>query len=80
MTRHAPCAIDFGTSNSAVALPAAGATPVKRVALEDGLTGLPTAVFTAVAPQARSARGDRFASVATGLGVFARRMFEGAPA
>jgi len=33
-----------------------------------------------VAPQARSVRGDRFASVASGLGVHARRLFEGGAA
>jgi hypothetical protein len=41
---------------------------------------LAVAAIAAVAPQARVVRGDRFASVATGLGVFARRVFEGAPA
>ncbi len=40
--RHA--AIDFGTSNSAVALPAAGGA-VQLVELEDGLPTMPTAVF-----------------------------------
>jgi hypothetical chaperone protein len=46
--RRAYCAIDFGTSNSAVALPAQGGTAVELVALEDGFTGMPTAVFYAV--------------------------------
>ena len=47
-----------------------------------GSTGLQPLVsaIAAVAPQARSVRGDRFASVATGLGVHARRLFEGAAA
>ena len=38
------CAIDFGTSNSAVALPAAGDTAA-LVPLEDGQPTMPTAVF-----------------------------------
>ena len=42
------CAIDFGTSNSAVALPTAGGTGVELVALEAAFTGMPTAVFYAV--------------------------------
>jgi hypothetical chaperone protein len=46
--RRAHCAIDFGTSNSAVALPAAHGATVELVALEDGFTGMPTAVFYAV--------------------------------
>jgi hypothetical chaperone protein len=46
-----------------------------------GSTGLAplVAAIAAVAPAARIVRGDRFASVATGLGVHARRMFDGAP-
>ena len=46
--RRTHCAIDFGTSNSAVALPAADGARVRLVALEDGFTGMPTAVFYAV--------------------------------
>ncbi len=46
--RPAHCAIDFGTSNSAVALPRASAEGVELVALEGGFTGMPTAVFYAV--------------------------------
>jgi hypothetical chaperone protein len=46
--RRAHCAIDFGTSNSAVALPAAEGNSVELVALEDRFTGMPTAVFYAV--------------------------------
>jgi len=42
------CAIDFGTSNSAVALPSAGGSGVDLVALEAAFTGMPTAVFYAV--------------------------------
>jgi hypothetical chaperone protein len=44
------CAIDFGTSNSAVALPGAGGTEgaVRLVPLEDGRPTMPTAVFYAV--------------------------------
>jgi len=38
------------------------------------------AAIAAVAPAAAVVRGDRFASVATGLGVHARRLFEGARA
>jgi hypothetical chaperone protein len=45
--RPAHCAIDFGTSNSAVALPRAGGG-VELVALEGTFTGMPTAVFYAV--------------------------------
>lgn len=41
------CAIDFGTSNSAVALPGDG-TGVRLVPLEDGRPTMPTAVFYAV--------------------------------
>jgi hypothetical chaperone protein len=41
------CAIDFGTSNSAVALPGAAGV-VELVPLETGFTGMPTAVFYAV--------------------------------
>ncbi len=39
------CAIDFGTSNSAVALPAADGHGIKLVELEPGFTSIPTAVF-----------------------------------
>ena len=39
------CAIDFGTSNSAIALPRAG-QPVQLVAVEDGQPTMPTAVFS----------------------------------
>lgn len=42
----AACAIDFGTSNSAIALPSNGG--VELVALEDGQHTMPTAVFYAV--------------------------------
>ncbi|HTP71566.1 MAG TPA: Hsp70 family protein [Burkholderiaceae bacterium] len=47
-----------------------------------GSTGLQPLVsaIAGVAPDARIVRGDRFASVATGLGVHARRLFEGAAA
>jgi hypothetical chaperone protein len=51
MKRSAPrhCAIDFGTSNSAVALPRRdGAAGVELVALEGPFTGMPTAVFYAI--------------------------------
>ena len=46
--RPVHCAIDFGTSNSAVALPRADDGGVQLVVLEDGFTGMPTAVFYAV--------------------------------
>ena len=44
-----------------------------------GSTGLQplVAAIAAVAPRARIVKGDRFASVATGLGVHARHVFEG---
>jgi len=42
----ASCAIDFGTSNSAIALP--DGAEVRLVALEDGQPTMPTAVFYAV--------------------------------
>jgi hypothetical chaperone protein len=47
-----------------------------------GSTGLQSLVsaIAAVAPDARSVRGDRFASVATGLGVHAQRLFVGTAA
>ncbi|GAB3763003.1 Hsp70 family protein [Ramlibacter monticola] len=38
------CAIDFGTSNSAIAVPAAGGA-MRLVAVEDGQPTMPTAVF-----------------------------------
>ena len=43
----AACAIDFGTSNSAIALPQHG-QPVRLVDLENGQPNMPTAVFYAV--------------------------------
>jgi hypothetical chaperone protein len=49
MVRPRPhCAIDFGTSNSAVALPARDGAGIELVALENAFTGMPTAVFYAV--------------------------------
>ncbi|MCW7536589.1 Hsp70 family protein [Aquabacterium sp. A7-Y] len=39
------CAIDFGTSNSAIAIPSAGAGGHRLVELEDGRSTMPTAVF-----------------------------------
>ena len=38
------CAIDFGTSNSAIAIPAVGGS-MRLVELEPGHTTMPTAVF-----------------------------------
>ena len=40
------CAIDFGTSNSAIAVPRAGA-PMRLVEVEAGFSTMPTAVFYA---------------------------------
>lgn len=40
------CGLDFGTSNSGVALPAAGS--IRLVELEDGSTSIPSAVFFAI--------------------------------
>ncbi|MFI4931250.1 MAG: Hsp70 family protein, partial [Burkholderiales bacterium] len=48
MTSRAYCAIDFGTSNSAVALPSRAGPGVELVALEQSFTGMPTAVFYAI--------------------------------
>ena len=45
-TQHGFCAIDFGTSNSAIALPRPGG--VELVELEAGQRSMPTAVFYAV--------------------------------
>ncbi len=45
-TQHGFCAIDFGTSNSAIALPRHGG--VELVELEAGQRSMPTAVFYAV--------------------------------
>ncbi len=42
------CAIDFGTSNSAIALPRPDATGVRLVELEPGQPTMPTAVFYSV--------------------------------
>ncbi|UUX95942.1 Hsp70 family protein [Aquabacterium sp. J223] len=48
MTASAPwCAIDFGTSNSAIALPADGEAGVRLVPLEGEHVTMPTAVFYA---------------------------------
>ncbi|WP_157267560.1 Hsp70 family protein [Azohydromonas aeria] len=44
------CAIDFGTSNSAVAVPDAATGATRLVALEGGQPTMPTAVFYAVEP------------------------------
>ncbi|HEU5295519.1 MAG TPA: Hsp70 family protein [Burkholderiaceae bacterium] len=48
MAQLTHCAIDFGTSNSAVTLPARAGHGVELVALEDAFTGMPTAVFYVV--------------------------------
>lgn len=47
------CAIDFGTSNSAVALPADGDRSLRLVELEPGFTTIPTAVFYNVEDETR---------------------------
>ena len=51
------CAIDFGTSNSAVALP--DGAGVRLVALEAGQPTMPTAVFYVADPDEAAERGDR---------------------
>ena len=49
MPAHAYCAIDFGTSNSAIALPVAGTSDrVALVEVEPGQRTMPTAVFYAL--------------------------------
>jgi hypothetical chaperone protein len=63
------------------ALKQAGLAPERLDAMyfTGGSTGLQPLVdaIAAVAPRATTVRGDRFASVATGLGVHARRLFDG---
>lgn len=51
------CAIDFGTSNSAIALP--GADGVRLVELEPGYRTMPTAVFYVNDPDEAAERGAR---------------------
>jgi hypothetical chaperone protein len=77
------CAIDFGTSNSGIALPhpAAGAGAVRLVALEAGQPTMPTAVFydteglgPAEAPQLRFGRAALAAYVAGHEGRLMRSM------
>lgn len=55
------------------------ATAVQAVFFTGGSTGLASLVdgIAAVFPSATPVRGDRFASVATGLGLHARRVFSG---
>jgi hypothetical chaperone protein len=55
------------------------AQAVQAVYFTGGSTGLASLVdgIAAVFPQATPVRGDRFASVATGLGLHARRLFSG---
>jgi len=63
----AVCAIDFGTSNSAIALPAAAGGGARLVELEPGQRTMPTAVFYAVeglAPHERPRRHYGRAAVA----------------
>jgi hypothetical chaperone protein len=52
-------AIDFGTSNSAVALPAPGAAGVQLVALEGGQPTMPTAVFYRADTPAHQVEAER---------------------
>jgi hypothetical chaperone protein len=77
----ADCERIVGAAAEALAL--AGLQPARLDAMyfTGGSTGLQplVAAIAAVAPRARIVRGDRFASVATGLGVHARRLFEGVP-
>ncbi|MDE2159389.1 MAG: Hsp70 family protein [Burkholderiales bacterium] len=58
MTRYAFVAIDFGTSNSAVALPA-GAAGVRLVELEPGQPTMPTAVFYRADTPPQQAEAER---------------------
>ena len=52
-------AIDFGTSNSAIALPSAGSAGVRLVELEPGQSTMPTAVFYRSDTPARQLEADR---------------------
>ncbi len=66
-------------AREAAALAGVAAGDVDALYFTGGSTGLRTLV-QAIAqdfPQARVVRGERFASVATGLGVHARRLFGG---
>ena len=78
----ADCARIVGAAREA--LVQAGLRPAQLDAMyfTGGSTGLAplVAAIATVAPQARVVRGDRFASVATGLGVHARRVFDTAQA
>jgi hypothetical chaperone protein len=58
------------------------AAAVQAVFFTGGSTGLAslTEAIAAVCPQALTVRGDRFASVAAGLGLHARRLFSGGAA
>lgn len=55
---------------------------VQAVFFTGGSTGLASLVdgIAAVLPAATPVRGDRFASVAHGLGLHAQRLFSGGPA
>jgi hypothetical chaperone protein len=57
MTSSDYCAIDFGTSNSAIALP--GADGVRLVELEPGYRTMPTAVFYLNDPDEVAEHGER---------------------
>jgi hypothetical chaperone protein len=57
MNTHDFCAIDFGTSNSAIALP--GADGVRLVELEPGYRTMPTAVFYVNDPDEAAEHGAR---------------------
>jgi hypothetical chaperone protein len=81
MTSRPYCAIDFGTSNSALALPSRAGPGVELVALEQSFTGMPTAVFYAVeglaahqAPQRLYGRAAIAAYVEGGEGRLMRSM------
>lgn len=57
MTARNFCAIDFGTSNSAIALP--GADGIRLVELEPGYRTMPTAVFYVNDPDEVAEHGER---------------------
>ena len=71
-----------GAANEALRQAGLKTEQLDAIYFTGGSTGLQplVAAIAAVAPAAHVVRGDRFASVATGLGVHARRVFEGAAA
>jgi hypothetical chaperone protein len=75
----ADCARIVGAAREALAQASLKPEQLDAMYFTGGSTGLQSlvAAIAAVAPQARVVRGDRFASVATGLGVHARRLYDG---